>query len=53
MNWHTFWDQFESSTDSQENLTLPNLVIQEIYYVIQLEKLFQDLHLHPKITKMQ
>ena len=53
MNWHTFWDQLESSTDSQENLTLPNLVIQEIYYVIQLEKLFQDLHLHPKITKMQ
>ena len=21
INWQTFWDQFESSTDSQENIT--------------------------------
>ena len=27
INWQTFWDQSESSIDSQENLTLPNLII--------------------------
>ena len=27
INWQTLWDQSESSIDSQENLTLPNLII--------------------------
>ena len=44
-NRQTFWDQFESSIDSQENITdIDNFGYLRNLFVIQLEKLFRDLH---------